>query len=55
MMMDDLKRCDLLLHKKDAAQNTGARKCFMRNALPNAHVSEFMETQEKEEKDVMKK
>ena len=53
MMMEDLKRCDLLEDWKETAQDRGAWRCFVMEALSN--VNERMEAQEKERKDIMKK
>ena len=53
MMVENLKRCDLLEDWKETAQDRGAGRCFVMEALSN--VNECMETQEKERKDVIKK
>ena len=53
MMMEDLKRCDLLQDWKETAKDRGAWRCFVMEVLSN--VNECMETQEKERKDVMEK
>ena len=52
MMMEDLKRCDLLEDWKETAQDMGAWWYLVMDALSN--VNECMEMQEKERKDVMK-
>ena len=53
MVMEDLKRCDLLEDWKETTQDRGAWRCFVMEALSD--VNECMEAQEKERKDIMKK
>ena len=52
MMMEDLKRCDLLEDWRETAQDMGAWGCLVMDALSS--VNEHTEMQEKERKDVMK-
>ena len=54
IMMEDLRRCDLLVDWKEIDQDKGAWRCLVMDALSN--VNEYMDTQEKERKeDVMKR
>ena len=53
VLMGDLKRCDLLEDWRESAQDRGAWRCFVAEALADLNAN--MESQEKERKDVGKK